>query len=113
MHQSVYSFFALSVRKALTTDSSMRPFDFAIELRCSRFDVDMLNAVIFNMPVETGLKLMSPVGSDHIDAEWELADNIVDELDGTRLIMIRIDLQGANARRIVDGGVLEAFHDLT
>ena len=70
----------------------MGPFDFPVELRCSRFDIDMLDALVFHMPVEPSLKLMPPVGSDRVDPERKLFDHIVHELDGIRLVMLRKDL---------------------
>ena len=51
---------------------SVGPFDFPVELRGSRFDVDMLDALVFHMPVEPSLKLMPPVGSDRVDPERKL-----------------------------------------
>jgi hypothetical protein len=67
---------------------SVGAFDFTVELRGSRLDVDMLYALVFNMPVETSLKLMSPIGSDGTDAERKLFDHIVDECNGSLLVMM-------------------------
>jgi len=66
---------------------SMGAFDFPIELRRSRFDVNMLDALVFDMPVKLSLKLMPPVDSDRVDAERKLLDDIIHELDGARLVM--------------------------
>lgn len=67
---------------------SMRPFGLAIELGGSWFDVDMLYALIFNMPMELGLKLMSAIGPYGADPEGKLIDHIIHELDGTILIVL-------------------------
>lgn len=70
---------------------SVRPFNFPIELRGSRFDVDMLDALVFHMPVESGLKLVTPIGSDRVDPERKLCNHVIHELDGTLLVMLRED----------------------
>ena len=40
---------------------SVGPFDFAVQLGRLGFDVDMPHALVFNMPVKPGLKLMTPI----------------------------------------------------
>jgi hypothetical protein len=39
------------------------------------------------MPVGFGLELMAIVGSDFANAEREFVDDIIDEVDGTGLVM--------------------------
>ena len=70
---------------------SVGPFDFPIEPRRSRLDVNMLDALIFHMPVEPRLKLVPAVGSNLVDSERELLDHVIHELDGTFLVMLRED----------------------
>ena len=70
---------------------SVGPFDFPVELRGSRFDVDMLDAQVFHMPVEPRLKFVTPIGSDRVDPERKLLDHVIHKLDGTRLVMLRED----------------------
>jgi len=41
----------------------------------------MTDALVFDMPVELGLPLMTTIGADRVDAEEELLDHIVDETD--------------------------------
>lgn len=65
----------------------MGSFDFAVELRCPWLNVDMLDALIF-MPVETGLKLMTPIRPDCADPARKLFDHIVHELDSTILVVV-------------------------
>src|SRR5262245_45953244 len=58
--------------------------------------------------MELGLELMAAVGADHLDAEWKLGDDMVDEVDSAGLIMPVVDLQGPDARGVIDGSVDEA-----
>ena len=58
---------------------SVGTFDFAIQLWRLGFDIDVPQSVVFDMPVKTSLKLMSPIGSNGADPEGELFDNIVHE----------------------------------
>jgi hypothetical protein len=53
---------------------------------------------------------MAVVGPDGVDPEREALDHVVNERDRVGLVVLLVDLQGADARRIVDGGVLEAPH---
>jgi hypothetical protein len=43
------------------------------------------------LPVELGLELVAPVGSDRRDAKRELLDQVVSEIDGALLIMATVD----------------------
>lgn len=52
----------------------------------------MLDALIFNMPVEASLKFMPAIGSDGADPEERLLDDVVHELDGAILVVFREDL---------------------
>ena len=52
----------------------------------------MLDSLIFDMPVKTGLKLVALIRSERADPERKLIDHIVYELDRTFLVMFRIDL---------------------
>lgn len=62
------------------------------------------------MPMELGLELVTPIGSDRVDSEGELLDDVIDEVDGVRLGVAAIDLQGADTRSVIDGCVLIATH---
>ena len=66
----------------------------------------MTNALVLDMPVELGLKLVAIIGSHFFDAERELGDDIVDEGDGIGLIVALIDFESPDAGCIVNGGVL-------
>jgi hypothetical protein len=51
---------------------------------------------------------MAVVGPDFFDAERERADDVVAEIDGVGLGVPVVDLEGADAGRVVDGRELEA-----
>ncbi len=72
----------------------------------------MPDPLVLDMPVEFGLELMAVIGPDFLDAERELVDDIVNEVDGIGLGMSIVDLERANAGGVIDGGVLEPPHGL-
>ena len=86
----------------------MRPFHLPIELRRPGLDVDVPNAMVGEVPVELGLKFMPPVGSHRMHPNRELLDHVVEEVEGVLLGVPRRDPEGADARGIVNGGVLVA-----
>ena len=71
---------------------SMGAFYLAVQLWRLGFDVDMPHALVFDMPVKPGLKLMPSVRSDRADPDGKLFDDVVHELDRTLLVMFGIDL---------------------
>lgn len=85
----------------------MGAFDLAVQLRSSAFDVGMADALIFDVPVELGLVLMTIVGPDFLDAERELFDDVIDEIDRIGLSVFVVDLERPDAGRIVDGSILQ------
>ena len=52
--------------------------------------------------VEECLELVAPVASNRSNAEWELFDPIVDEVDRMGLGVVLLDLQCTNLSRVVD-----------
>lgn len=50
---------------------AVRPFDFAVQLGRSWFDVGVADATVFDVPVELGLELVPAVGSDRLYSEGE------------------------------------------
>ena len=52
-----------------------------------RLDVDVLNALIGQMPMELRLELVATVGPDGVNPERELLDHVVEEVDGVLLGM--------------------------
>ena len=61
----------------------VRPFDFPIQSRGARLDVNMLDALVVDMPVKPSLILMPPVVSDRVDPERKLLNHAIHELDST------------------------------
>lgn len=70
-------------------------------------DIGMSDALIFDVPVELGLELMAIVGSDFLDAERELFNDVIDEVDGVGLCVFVVDFERPDAGCVVDGGILE------
>jgi hypothetical protein len=79
-----------------------------IELWSPRFDVHMAHPLVRDVPVEQRLELMSAIGSDRVDPEGELLNDILDEVDGILLGVAPIDLQRANTGGVINGRILEA-----
>ena len=90
----------------------MGTFNLAVELRGTGLDEDVTYALVLDMPMELGLKLVTVIGSHFADAEGELFDDVVDESDGTGLCIALIDFEGPDAGGIVDGGILVALDRL-
>lgn len=83
----------------------VRSFHVAVELRCSRFDVDVPDPLFGYVSVEFCLELVSPIGSDRVSPERKLLGNVADEVDGVGLRVAAVNLQRANSRSIIDGRV--------
>jgi hypothetical protein len=84
----------------------MAPFDLPVEPRPMRFDIDVLDAFIQNMPMELVPELRAVVRLDHFRMERQSRENIIDELNRGFLIASLIDLQHPNARAVIDGRIL-------
>ena len=61
----------------------------------------MSDAFVFDVPVELSLPLVSAIGAHCVDAEWELVDDVVDEVDRALLVVPVIDLEGSDLRGVV------------
>ena len=83
-------------------------FDFVVQLRCVALYVGMPDPEVFNMPMELGLEFVTIIRTDFTNAEWELFDDVVNEVNRICLGMLLVDLEGANSGCIVDRCVLEA-----
>ena len=57
-------------------------FYFAVQSRCSGFDLDVVDAFVEQVPVEGCAEFGSVVGLHALDLERQLGQNVVDELDG-------------------------------
>ena len=82
-------------------------FDFAAQLRCAALYVGVPDPEVFNMPMELGLEFVTIIRTDFTNAEWELFDDVVNEVNRICLVMLLVDLEGANSGCIVDSCVLE------
>ena len=82
-------------------------FDFAAQLRCAALYVGVPDPEVVNMPMELGLEFVTIIGTDFTNAEWELFDDVVNEVNRICLGMLLVDLEGANFGCIVDCRVLE------
>ncbi len=92
-------------RVELVFVGSMRSFDLSVELRRSRFDVDVFHARVGDVPVEERLELVAAIGSDRLDSKRELLHDVIDKVDGVRLRVTLVDLQRPHPRRVIDGRV--------
>ncbi len=89
--------------------SAVRAFDFTVQLRRTRFDIDVPNAFVFDVPVKLGLELVPPVSSDTLHTKRERFQYMIDECDRVLLRVARIDLQGPDSGCVVNGGVWIPF----
>ena len=64
----------------------MGSLDFAVQLRCAALYVGMPDPDVFDMPMEFGLKLVAIIRANLANAECELFDNVVNEVDGVCLL---------------------------
>ena len=58
------------------------------------------------MPVELSLPFVAAVGTDLLDAEWELFEDVIKETDRVLLGMSVVCPQGADPSRIINGSIL-------
>ena len=86
---------------------SVRSLDLSVQLRRAAFDIGVADAEVLDVPVKFGLELMAIVGSDFLDAEGELLDDVVDTIDRVGLRMLLVDFQGTNPCGVIDGSILE------
>ena len=79
-----------------------------VQLWSSAFNVGMADALIFDVPVKLGLKLMAVIGSDLFDAEGELFDDVIDKVDRVCLCVFGVNLESPDTCSVVYRGILEA-----
>ena len=68
----------------------------------------MSYAHILDMPMKLGLKLMTSVCSDRMDAEGELLNYIINKLNGILLIVAGINFHRPDPCGIINGCILKA-----
>ena len=65
-------------------------FDFAVESRSGRFDLDVSDALVEQMPVEDLPELLAVVGLDLLNLERQLGQHVVDRPDRGLLVVGRV-----------------------
>ena len=86
---------------------SVRPLDFAIKLGRAGFDVGVADAFVLDMPVEFSLELVTIIGPDFFNPEWEFLDDMVNKVDGVCLGVAVINLKRSYTGCVINGRVLE------
>lgn len=81
-----------------------------LELRATRFDISVADSLVLDMPMKLGLKLMADVGSNLLNAKWELRNDVVNKIDGVCLRATLVDFQSSHTRCIINRGILVAFN---
>jgi hypothetical protein len=71
-----------------------------------RFDTGVTDALVFNVPMELCLELVTIVGSDFAIAKGKLFDDVVDKRDRASLVVTLVDFEGPDTGRVVNSGVL-------
>src|SRR2546429_5577773 len=83
---------------------AMRALDLAVEAWRRGSDVDVLEALIEQVPMEAGLELGAVVGLDLHDLERQLLEDVVDKADSGLLVQALVDPQNAQAGGRRGGG---------
>ena len=68
----------------------------------------MPDSFVLDVPMESGLELMTPVRTDGMDAKRKLVDNAVNEVHRVGLVVTAIDFESSHSRCVIDGRVLKA-----
>ena len=92
---------------------SVRSFHLAVELWRAAFDIGVADTQVLDVPVEFGLELMTVICPDLSDAERELVNGVIHEVDRVGLSVLFVNLQGPNTCRVVNCSVLETPNLLT
>ena len=71
---------------------SVGSLNFTIELWRAPLDVGVSNALVFNVPMELDLELMAIVSSNFANAERELLNDMINEVDRVCLRVLVVDL---------------------
>ncbi len=75
-------------------------------MRRAAFDICMTDTKALDIPMELSVELMAITGSDLSYQEWGPVDNVIDKVDCVSLGMRLVDLEGANAGGVINGGIL-------
>ena len=52
----------------------------AVEVGRARFDINMPDPFVFDMPVKLCLEFVAPIGTDGVYSKWEFFDHIIANL---------------------------------
>lgn len=70
---------------------SMRSLDLAAKARCPGFDVDVVHALVEDVPMEATLEFGAVVRLDGVNREGQFRGDVVDELNRGLLVQGRVD----------------------
>ena len=82
------------------------PLNFSVQPGCAGSDLDVIDALVQQVPVERLPELLPVVGVHLVDLEWQLREYVVDELDRGLLVVAGICAQYPDASAVIDRGVL-------
>ena len=91
---------------------AMGALDFPVQLWGAGLDVDVLDAVVREVPMKQRLELMAAVGAHRVNAEGNRPDHVVYEGDGVLLCVSPVDAERADPGGIIDRRVLVATDSL-
>ncbi len=105
-HVDVVDDLALKEPVKLLGVDAVGAFDLAAQAWSCRSYVDVVDALTEHVPVERLPELGTVIGLDFLDREWQLRQDVVDELDRRLLVVLRVGAKYPHSRAVVDGGVL-------
>ena len=91
---------------------AMGALDFPVQLWGVGLDVDVLDAVVREVPMKQRLELMAAVGAHRVNAGGNRPDHVVYEGDGVLLCVSPVDAERADPGGIIDRRVLVATDSL-
>lgn len=91
----------------------MRSLNFHILMRAAFFDINMSHSQVLKMPVEQSLRFMAVIGLDGMNSERKFIANVVDEINGTLLVVPGVYPQRPWSGGVIDASILIAFQALS
>lgn len=88
---------------------AVRAFRLSVQPQGAGLDVDVVDALVEHVPVESGLEIRPVVGLHCLDRERQLREHVVEEFDRGLLVVARIDFQNPQSGAVVDHGELMNF----
>ena len=90
----------------------MGTLDFPVQLWGAGLDVDVLDALVREVPRKQRLELMAAGGAHRVNTEGKRPDHVVCEGDGVLLCVSPVDAERADPSGIIDRRVLVATDSL-